>query len=332
MKIFSKTGLLLFASIMVCGLVFGQNLGPLASPPRVGFGSSDHYITQKIITKTFGNIHDGTKTYTFIPGKLKNGTWAPVVIQLHGAMLIGPEIYWETISHIVKQGYIVIHPQFNKALPALLFEFDQNKMLARAIATVKIAISKLGKSCKKDQIYLYGHSLGGLMGMCWEGAGGPPLAGRILAHPNIDPNAACDNPMQPKIIVLDYLKLAEKVKGPVTILGGDKDNISPLADLTKAWYALKNAKPKKIFYFQNDPENRLFIDTDHMAPTCDTGFLPEAVAKGIGGKGKVNALDWYFYNAAIDAMLQKGTVDLSWSIKTRSGKATKFGPVDKTPK
>lgn len=287
----------------------------LPGQPEKGYGSAEKYITREVKTITFGNILDGTMTYIVVPKKLMCGDSAPVVIQLHGSMLIGPEIYWETIMHLAYQGCIVIHPQFNKSFPMVIQDTDQNVVMGRAVDSVNKAFKVVEKHVCRDRIFLYGHSLGGLMAICWEGKGGCKVAGRVLANPNVDPNCNAGG-FQPRIKVLDYQNLAKKLAGPVIILAGDKDEISPIKQIKESFNCISKSNLKKAYRIKSASNKGLSLKADHMAATNDTGFLPEAVMSQIGGKGCLDTLDFRVYHVALDAMIHDRKVEIDWNMGT----------------
>ncbi|PKL42443.1 MAG: hypothetical protein CVV41_15000 [Candidatus Riflebacteria bacterium HGW-Riflebacteria-1] len=303
----------------------------MPGPPETGYGSAEKYITREVKTITFGSILDGTMTYIIVPKKLMYGDSAPVVIQLHGSMLIGPEIYWETILHLAYQGCIVIHPQFNQSFPKVVQDTDQNKVMDRAVKSVDQALKSVEKHVRRDRIFLYGHSLGGLMAMCWEGKGGCKAAGRVLASPNVDPNCQA-GAFQPKIKVLDFNAFGKKVTGPVVIFGGDKDTISPPDQLASAANCLVNARPKKVYMIKSSTNNGRSLLADHMAATNDTGFLPEAIMSKIGGKGRLDTIDYRVFHAALDAMIHDQKVKINWNMGKWSDGTSIPAPEDITVK
>lgn len=323
--------LITFCMIIFAGNAFALGDDPPEPPgqPGSGYGSDDNYICTGYHTTTFGSMTEGTFTYIFEPNVLKNGSSAPVVIHLHGAMLLGPEIYWDTLRHIMKQGYIVIHPQYNKGLTGLLSDTDQYEMIGRAIDGVNEALNRLGSKAETQNMYIYGHSLGGLIGMCWEGAGGPAVAGRVLAHPNTDPSTG--GGFTPDITLLDYEFLAVAATGPVTILGGNQDTIAPLNQQVDTYNALVNAGPKKVWYMHGDWYGSPDLDADHMAPINDDGIIPGFIMDLIGGDGEVDTLDYRYYNAAIDAMIQDEVVNVPWNMGTWSDGFPVNTPIDETP-
>ncbi len=326
-KLISMLGALLL--IGHCSIVFAGGSEPEPpGQPETGYGSAGQYICSDYDLTMFGSISDGTKTYIFVPESLKNGSSAPVIIHLHGALLIGPEIYWTTLRHFMKLGYIVIHPQFNKGYTGVLSDTNQYDMIARAIDSVNQALAMLGDVAETGSMYIYGHSLGGLIGMCWEGAGGPPVAGRVLAHPNTDPNA--QGGLQPEITALDYVTMAPAATGPVIIIGGNQDEIAPLDQQIDAFNALTGATPKKVFYMHGDWYGSPNLDADHMAAINDDGLIPGWAMDMFGGDGEVDALDWRYYHVAVEALID-GVVDVPWDMGTWSDGTPVNTPVDETP-
>jgi hypothetical protein len=168
------------------------------------------------------------------------------------------------------------------------------------------------------------------MAMCWEGAGGPPAAGRVLSHPSTDPNGQGGG-FQPEITVLDFWSMAPAATGPVILLGGNQDTIAPLNQQIDAYNALTNAWPKKLYYMHGDWHGDPDLDADHMAPINDDGIIPSLIMDLIGGDGEVDALDWRFYNTAIDAMIQDRVVNVPWNMGKWSDGYPVNVPVDQTP-
>ncbi len=292
---------------------------PAPTPPgrqTSGFGSTANEICSTYTSGTFGSITDGTMTYYFIPSVLKNGTTAPVIIHLHGAMLIGPEIYWSYIKHLIYQGYIVIHPQFNKGYTGVLSDTNQYDMISRAVAGVNQALSIVGAKADTSKIYLWGHSTGGLIALCWEAAGGPAAYKKILANPNTDPNANA-SALQPSITALDFRTMAPATTCPVILMAGNTDTIAPLSQQCDAFSALTNSPSKVVYLLQEDTYGDADLLANHMASTTDTGIVPAFIMNIIGGKGVEDAVDYRYYWAAMDAALagnNRATFDMGkWS-------------------
>ncbi len=275
------------------------------SPPgrqASGFGSTANEICSNYSTGTFGSISDGTYTYYFIPSVLKNGSTAPVIIHLHGTMLVGPEIYWAMIKHWINAGYIVIHPQYNKGFTGILSDTNQYDQIARAVAGANEALSRVGAIADRSKIFLWGHSTGGLISLCWEAAGGPAAYKKILAAPCTDPNANAGFG-QPSITSLDFWAMAPATTCPVIIMNGSSDTIAPLSQQCDAFRALTNAPSKVVYRAQEDTYGDPDLPANHMASTTDTGIVPSFIMDMFGGKGVEDAIDYRYYWAAMDAAL-----------------------------
>ena len=152
-----------------------EGAGLVWQPGRAeqGFGSSAGYISASATRFEAGAAERGTQVYWYIPSVLRDGDSAPIVVFLHGFSALTPELYQGHIDHLTKQGYIVIFPQFQKTGAAFLGDTDQNEMLRRAVASTGLALRRIGTQGEREHLYLYGHSLGGLMAATWVSAGGP---------------------------------------------------------------------------------------------------------------------------------------------------------------
>ena len=83
--------------------------------PMTGYGSAERYVTEEFSVQRTGRGADGDQIWTYLPATLKYGDRAPVVIFLHGFACLYPSLYRTHIEHLVKQGNIVIFPQFQKS-------------------------------------------------------------------------------------------------------------------------------------------------------------------------------------------------------------------------
>ena len=220
---------LFFTLIVAVAFLFGSTLvfaggGSAPEPPgqpETGYGSPENYICSGYTEVEIGDGNAGTRIWYYIPDVLKNGSSAPVVVILHGFMLLAPDIYLGHITHLTNQGYIVLYPQFNLGgFSGMLSDNDQNDMLARAIDAVDWALDEIGSIAETDNITMFGHSLGGLLAMCWEAGGGIPIESKVLAAPCIDTGAA---PSFVNVIVLDYETMAPSSTCPVMIIVGDQE-------------------------------------------------------------------------------------------------------------
>jgi len=321
----------LVASVLMVAAVPSAHAASPRQPgqPATGFGSSQGYIATGATRYETGSGSAGTRVWWYVPNRLRNGSSAPVVVFLHGFMLLAPEIYKGHIDHLTRQGYIVIFPQFNKGgLIGLLTDTDQNQMLARAISATNVALDRLGTKADRSQVHLYGHSLGGLMGASWLARGGAPIRSATLANPSLDAGAAIPSFVRSlvRITPIDIATTARAHTVRTIILTGDRDTIAkPAESLTLA--GLLSAAPSKVVYqASSDATGSPEIKADHMAPIQDDGWLPGFLAELFGGTGEQDTLDWRVYYAALDANLA-GQATLTFDMGTWSNGVPVAAPV-----
>ncbi|MEI6125503.1 MAG: alpha/beta fold hydrolase [Pseudomonadota bacterium] len=267
--------------------------------PDTGYGSSEHYITDTYTRASVGNDTDGTRAWYFIPDKLKDNTSAPAVIFLHGYTAIEPEIYYGHIEHLVKQGYIVIYPQFQRSdEKASAEDLDQTVMLTRAVASVDAALAKLGDKVDRDRLVAYGHSLGGLFAFCWHGAGGAAVQRVVMSHANMDPSTGIPAFALGLVTLINYTDptYGPAIAVPVIMLWGNSDtDIAPFSQQQEAYELMVHAPSKVLYAAQTDGHGLPDLVASHTAPTQ---MLNERT-----GQAQQDALDYRFYYAALDAAL-----------------------------
>ncbi len=261
------------------------------TPPgqaSTGYGSTENYISGTFASYESGNIDNGTQLFYYIPDVLKNGTSAPAVIFLHGMFDVYPPFlgsgYAEHITHLLRQGYIVIYPQFNTTK----IDIDQYVLLDRCIASTNVALSAIGSQAETGNLVLYGHSVGGIFCICWQAADGVPVKALVTAEANLNPCGSgmpdwvCD-----LITKLDYKSMAPAMTCPAIILWGDADiSFASWNQQVDAFNSLTNASSKVIYTAQSDYYGDPDLIADHVAPNSP-----------------VNTLDYRFYWAALDAAL-----------------------------
>lgn len=286
-----------------------------------GFGSSGNYICNGFTEGRVGawyNPWGGIWCWYYIPDKLKNGTKAPVVIYLHGMMLMAPDIYMDHIEHLCKQGYIVLFPQINKGgLVGLASDNNQYSMMHRTIDSVNSALSKIGSKADRSNMVIFGHSLGGLIGLCWadnEGDAIAPAVKRIvLADPCLYANIPAFVDVFVDVKELDFNTKARATTVPVMILTGSDDSIALPETAYEAYDALVNAPSKVIYRYNTDTHGDKDLKADHMAPIDDDGWMPSWAMGILGGDGEVDTFDYRVFWAALDAALS-GNNTLSFNM------------------
>ncbi|MBI9077424.1 MAG: hypothetical protein JEZ02_18600 [Desulfatibacillum sp.] len=314
------------ALAMMLLLILPATLWAMApSPPDIpetGYGSSQAYITDSYTEYEMGDSGDGERVWWYVPDTLKNGDSAPVVVFLHGFLMVAPDIYMGHIEHLCRQGYIVIFPQFNKGglggiIQDMMLNADQNEFLARAIDATNLALSQLGDVAETDDMTLYGHSVGGLMGLCWAGFDGPAVQRVVLASPCLDNTEAMPSfvrsIMDGLITTLDYENLGPATTSPVTILWGDDDTLATSAQMVSVMDALPNAESIRLYTARSDDHGNPDIIADHMACAQDDGWMPSWLMDMFGGDCEEDSLDYRYFYAALDQALD-GLVDMNFDM------------------
>ncbi len=308
------------ASVIVMGIflagtaAFSMSKAPTPpGQPDYGYGSGESYICNGFTEIVFGSGSDGSRVWYYIPDSLKNGATAPVVVFLHGQLCIAPDIYMAHIEHLAKQGYIVIYPQFNKGgllglMSDLMTDADQNKYLARAITGVNSALSRIGSMADRNNVTLYGHSLGGLLSLAWSSDAWSPK-NIVLADACVDAKAGIPTFVQSmvKIVEIDWKTKIASTVCPVIVLTGNDDSLAPSSQAMDIYYRLTNAASRVVYQLRTDTYGKPDLKADHMAPISDDGWMPSFIMEIFGGDGEVDATDYRFYWAALDAALNDET-------------------------
>lgn len=280
--------------------------------PVSGYGSPESYITDQIIETVRGRGDDGTRTWIYEPGVMKAGDKAPVVVFLHGFAALRPYVYRTHIAHLVKQGNIVIFPQFQISEgPGVLAEsglkgvVDQSQWARRAVAATQDALAFLGSKADQDQLYIYSHSLGGLIASAWQYYGGPQPARYVLAHPAFDSQAGQPAFVQAlvKIDPIKWQETSHAITAPVTILHGEDDKIAPITQ-SELFVAQLQAQgiPFQLYKALRDTYGNPNLSPNHCAP-CDKLNPVPSNLKLFGVSFELNALDYRYYFAAMDAIV-----------------------------
>jgi hypothetical protein len=294
------------ASASFVTTAFAQTAPTPPGQPTSGFGSADDYICDGYTRMARGDYWKGTAVNVFMPNKLKYGCKAPVVIFLHGYLAVFPHIYLDAIKHQTKKGNIVIFPQINLINPSqLLTDTDQNVMLQRAICNANTGFAMVGRKADRRNVVVFGHSLGGLMAFCWNGAGGPRVRGIVSANLATDSTQGIPDFTKPfiKIIPVDWKSYAHEVDVPSVVLTGDQDTISGVGQATDMYNELTSAPSRVLYCLQTDKHGAPSLMADHNASMCRFPPCLNWVLKSVGGDAEVDATDYRFYWAALDAML-----------------------------
>lgn len=319
---------------LVCAFALLAGVAGAAGPtqpgqPTSGPGSSGGYIASSVSRYETGSGSAGTRVWWFVPDRLRNGSSAPVVVYLHGFMLLAPDIYLGHINHLARQGYLVVYPQFNKGgILGLLSDTDQRQMLRRAIDATNVALGALGSKADRSQIHLFGHSLGGLMAATWEGAGGPRPASVTIANPSLNAGASIPSFVRGLISItpIDHATLAPANRARTVILTGDADSIASPNEALRLHAEMTNAPVRSVFQATSDRRGDPPVVADHMAPIQDQGIVPDFMMRLFGGVGRQDTLDYRFYWSALDQNLS-GASTISLNMGTWSDGVPIAAPV-----
>jgi dienelactone hydrolase len=294
------------ATACLCSGARAQGAPTPPGQPARGFGSTQRYICSSYERIVGGDYWNGTAVNVFIPARLKNRSKAPVVVFLHGYLLVFPDLYVDAIKHLTNQGYIVVFPTYNLLNPfQLIGDTDQNVMLQRAIDNAKRGLAIAGSRADLNNMVAFGHSLGGLFSVCWNGAGGPRVREVVSANLATDAMQGMPDFLKPfiKITPVDWRGYAAKVDVPVMVLTGDQDTISGVSQATDMYNALTAAPSRVLYCLRGDDHGSPVLSADHNA--CMTWFIPclRWILNFAGGDPEVDAMDYLFYWAALDAAM-----------------------------
>ena len=329
-------------TLVVTGtMAFGAASPP--GQPSTGYGSPQNYICSTLYNGgpidhnnciDMGDSAAGTRCWVYIPSVLKNGSTAPVVVYLHGFMVIVPPVYYGQIAHLVRQGYIVIFPEYNLGgFDGMFEDTDQYAQLARAVEAVDaaLALPDVVQRAELDNIYLASHSNGGMMSLGWIAGGGVPVKAMIMQHPSITMDAIpqfVKDLFLGDMIMLDYAGMAPQITCPVIIIGGVDDTIAKPEHVSAAYRSLTNASTKVHYIYPSDTYGDPDLESDHVAPCQDDGALPGWLLDLMSGMMGMSAFefnsdDYRVHFAAVDAALA-GQNRLTFNRGTWSdGKAVK---------
>lgn len=299
----------------VSSILIGLLLGGVAlattnatSPGRAptGPGSTDAYVASQAQVFRSGRASQGRRVLWFVPDTLRDGSSAPVVVFLHGFSASNPNLYRDHVEHLLAQGYIVIFPQFNRSgLLALFSDTDQNAFLARAIASTERALDRLGPLAQRDQVYLYGHSLGGLLAYAWSAAGGPEVQGAVLANASFAGNAALPAFVQAFVTIdpIDWAAAAPAIDVPLVLLTGTDDDIAAPGESYAAADAATNAPARTVWTLSSDDHGTPALSADHLAPLTRGAGIPDLIWGFFGAPPTDDTFDQRAYQAALDALI-----------------------------
>jgi pimeloyl-ACP methyl ester carboxylesterase len=298
----------LLCSMLLGALAPAQASGKPTPPGQAaeGYGSSQGYVSPGYTVLTRGCPWSGKKVTCFVPNRLKNETSAPVVVFLHGFKLVVPDFYLGFIEHLTKQGYIVIFPMSNVGgLFISLFDTDQNVFMQRAIDNTNKGLSLVGRRADLNDVTVFGHSLGALLASCWIGSGGIRPKALVLANVSTDTS---QQGVPVEVTPIDWREKAKAVDVPVFLLTGNRDTIAPTAQSIDMYESLVNAPSRVVYSMRRDRHGFPPLAADHNISLTSNWFIPGFLMSWMfGGEGTLDAVDYRFCWAALDAALDNQT-------------------------
>jgi predicted esterase len=264
------------------------------SQSEIGYGSSENYISTTFTSYTLGQEEDASRIWIFTPDVLKHETTAPAVILLHGYLSADPIIYQGLINHILKQGVIVLFPQYQKSgLSPVISDLDLSVQLQRAIDAVAFALDDISELVESDNIILFGHSTGALFGLCWMASNGPVVQQMIIAHPCLDFTTWLPASITNRMTFPDHATMAPVTTVPIIQLWGDQDNFfATWPEQVETYSLLTNVESKALYVAQSDTHGSPSLVADHIATVS---FFDDDISN--------DSLDYRYYFAVIDAAL-----------------------------
>jgi dienelactone hydrolase len=342
----------MFCKLINCLKPFASGLFP--DPPTKPNYPNEKY---EYSTKAWGSHSDGNYVMAYIP-KLKEcevPQRPKAVIYLHGFALGNPYFYDAHMQHLAKQGYYVFFADYQKdnypdtqapepppiqpgqdireLLQAVIKTFPETG--ADMIKTAYNAVNSAMKSvfCESQianvDVYLFGHSVGGLFSISWPCYVGPDGAKNIKAIVAADPITETAKLPPWLIQILDikspFLNCPVRATHtgaalnniPVAVLIGNSDLfVKPLA-WKKIWSSLATVK-KTMYISQSDYYYNIYRCDAEMALIAYhnqsvTNTMIENISQNsqliIGGAGIENNMRWRFIWSAFDQVLQGTSVD-----------------------
>lgn len=319
-----------------------------SAPSKPDF--SAYYVSDYTVQKS-GDCQQGSYLEIYVPSVpfLGDNQTPKVIIYLHGFDLGPSEIYNAHLLHLVRQGFYVIYPNFQKGfcefpssewttLDDLIDETigsgliaPQSKWMQAALAGVQQAFDTLGFTQNPVDTYLFGHSLGGLFALSWpyyvqQNQLSEHLIPKqvIVADPVPDTGYFLKGPLGPYLNrftdAVDIRETGVALTMPTGILHGNEDTIAP----KKEWqdlFSMIATENKRMYLSFTDQRGCPALYANHEQATEDTSFLtPFLSLTVLDGVGSENTLNWRYIWAGLDQVIRAGvradqlTFDLgSWS-------------------
>ncbi len=147
-----------FINIAFLGVLWGQS--PMV-PQQPSFSiEKGVYRCDSVQTLDFAQVEDGY--FLFLPASPRPDT-ANVIIFIHGYGAINPMLFGKWITHLVRQGNIIIYPRYQRNL----FRPKVTEFTPNAATGIRSAIIYLQEESdikpNLDHLVFFGHSYGGVI-------------------------------------------------------------------------------------------------------------------------------------------------------------------------
>ncbi len=297
------------------------------------------YISPQYRSQTDGQCRQGNYIKVWLPQNpyLDKQGYKKAVIYLHGFALGASEIYKSHLLHLVKQGFYVFYPVYQRGFCQVQWTFwsnileiyqaifhpypvDARGWVTNAISSVRHAYECNGLLDEPVNSYLFGHSLGGLQALSWSYYADKVLdpipaqlkPQQVLA---VDPIPSSDlNIPQPiRFLVNRFGVFKNKVQiqntgsqlnVPVAILHGESDSIVKLK-VWKEMFQYIKSNQKRLYTSSTDKHGSPNLLATHMQAAVYTRFFPDWMAKCIfGGVGAEDNLSWHYIWSALDQVVR----------------------------
>ena len=300
---------------------------------------TEQYSSPRYQVKAFGNCASGNYIEIYIPEYpyRQDDDHLVAVIYLHAFALGASHIYRSHLEHLVKQGYYVFFPSYQRGfchrpcnlgeafsgIAKAVFEpypISPQGWIQSAIRSVTAAYKFAGLWDCSVHSYLFGHSLGGLFALSWRYYAQGQVPAQLLPQQVVaaSPIPGSDSHIPPWIRTVtqqlggfkDQVRIATTgaaLTVPVAILHGNGDTVVPVQDWQQP-FAAHIATTAKAFYLSfTDDHGSPLMQADHMQTAVCTDFFPEGMAQlFLGGVGTENPLNWHYIWSALDQIIRDG--------------------------
>jgi dienelactone hydrolase len=328
---------------------FIQNLKPYATGLFPDPPTEPEYPNEKYeyYTQAWGSHAQGTYVMAYIPKRQIPDT-PKAIIYLHGFAFGNPYYYDAHMQHLAKQGYYVFFADYQKdtytdsqtpqaptydnpikLLQAAIdsFQTSGKDMITTANESVCKAIQEILPGKDTFDIFLFGHSIGGLFALSWPYFVGECEIKAIIAADPLPSTAQLPSWIQKLIPLGDLPFLTHPVaiqetgvalaNIPIAILIGDSDLFVTPSTWEQIWNYIK-APQKKIYisqsdYYYNiyrcDAQSALIAYHNQAVTNSLLVDMPQDIQLAIGGAGKQDNMRWRFVWDAFDRVLGGTSTD-----------------------